>query len=550
MNNNFNGYENGIVSSAHEHATRAGLNILKNGGNAVDAAVATSFTLGVVVPPFSGIGGGGFVLIYLHDENKNIILDFREPAPSKATDSLYKLDNDGKVVNDENNIGYKAVGIPSHLSGISLVLEKYGTMNLKEVTKYAIDVARNGFQVSQFLHDIIDGDIDDAVFKFRKFPEAGKVMLKNDGSTYKLNDTLKFPELANTMENIAENGIDEFYTGKFADLIANDMNANGGLVSKDDLKNYKPIFREPLTGTYKNSEFVTMPPPSSGGVTLIQTLKLLEDVDLKSMGSNTVKSINLLSNILRVIWDDRDKIGDPKFNNIPVNDLISDSYISSLKDKINNNNKLPDNIPIRKNSHTTHFSVMDKKKNVVALTESVNDFFGSGTVTPGTGIFMNNTMHDFDPSPNTVNSVEPNKIPMSSMTPTIFFKDSEPQLILGSAAGPRIITAIIQVSLNVLEHKMSVQDAVSNPRFHFPSAIPDPTGANRLTYGKLKNKRIISLENRISKDIMTGLENIGYGLDVHSDYDFYFGGVHALATDKNKMFGGADPRRDGVVLGY
>ena len=525
--------DKGVVSSASPYASQAGLSILRKGGNAVDAAVATSLSLGVVAPAFSGIGGGGFMLIHLASSGEDFIIDYRETAPKAAGPDLFRVGDDGEVVDGENSFGHKAVGVPGSFAGLAMALERYGTMSLKVVAHDAIEYARNGFDVTSFLGYVISGNIDSAMDKFRTFPEGGKMMLKPDGAFYYAGEKLILEEMGNSIQTIADKGIEEFYRGSIGDHIANDMRENGGLISKEDLENYQPKIRKPLVGQYKGFDFVTMPPPSSGGLALIQALRILEDHDLKLTGSNTTDTIDLMSDVLGAVYPARQKVSDPEFVEVPTGELASASFIKGLRGKAATGEAVSDG-NAREDSQTSHLSVIDADRNVVALTESLECFFGSGVVAPNTSIFLNDTMHDFDPAPGGVNSIQPGKRPMSSMTPTIFFQDDQPRLVLGSAAGPRIITAVLQVALNVLEHGMNIQDAIAAPRFHFQGGV----------------EKIVRIENRLLQDVGRGLRNRGYHLDGKQDFDFYFGGVHGITAEGSKLHGGADPRRDGVAAGY
>ena len=522
--------ESGAVSSASPFASRAGLSILRHGGNAVDAAVATALTLSVTAPAFSGIGGGGFMLVYLADGGKSHIIDYREIAPKRATPDMFQVGDDGEVVNDENRRGYKAVGVPGDLKGFSLALERYGTMSIKDVAQPAIGHAKNGFEIGALLGGVLHGTVDDSVDKFRANAEAGRVMLKPDGSTYSAGEKLVQPDVGNALERIASNGIGEFYEGFVADALSKDMAANGGLVGKEDLRDYRPVLRAPLSGEYKGLKFIAMCPPSSGGLALIQLLTIFEGIDLKASGHNTAATMDRMAQVLGRVWPARQQVVDPAFGHVPTDDLLSDAFIGSLqKGAVGGGVQDP-----KFGSQTSHFSVIDRDKNAVAVTESLECFFGSGVAVPGTGIFLNDTMHDFDPVPGGRNSIQPGKRPMSSMSPTIFLKDGAPWLVVGSAAGPRIITAVLQVVLNVLEHGMDVQQAINAPRFHFQGG-PDNT---------------MWMEGRVDTRVRSELQKRGYQLDVLDDFTFAFGGVQAIIAQSGRLHAGADPRRDGVAAAY
>ena len=524
--------ESAVVTSGDPRASQAGLSMLKKGGNAVDAAVATALTLGVVQPAFSGVGGGGFMLVHLAGTGESIVIDYRETAPGRATSDMFDVGPEGEAANDESSVGFKAVGVPGTFAGLALALARYGTVTLKDAARDAIEHARSGFEVGRFLAFLMRGNIDSARDKFVASPDARRSMLKPDGSTYSEGQKLVLEELGAAIERVAVGGTGEFYDGFVAAALAREMAGNGGVVSDDDLRHYRPVTREPLVAEYKGLQIVTMPPPSSGGIALIQMLKMFEGVDLRGMGPNTPSTIDLTARGLGAVWPVRQRTSDPEFADVPVEELVSNSFVARLKEK-SNGGHAPAAIGHQDSSKTTHLSVIDAEGNVVALTESLECYFGSGVVVPGTGIFLNDTMHDFDPVPGKLNSVQPGKRPMSSMTPTVFFKDGAPILVLGSAGGPRIITSVLQVALNVLEHGMSVQEAIAAPRFHFQG------GGGTL-----------EVESRVPESVRRELAGMGYDVTVRGSLEYYFGGVHAITATDGVLHGGADPRRDGAALAY
>ena len=522
-----------MVSSASRYASEACVEVLKAGGNAVDAAVATALALSVAAPAFSGVGGGGFMLVHLAATRESHIVDYRETAPKLATPDMFRVGADGNVEGSENMMGYKAPGVPGSLAAMALALERFGTMPLSEVLKPAIRYAREGFVVGPFLGWVMDDNVDRAVDKFRGNAAAGKAMLKPDGSTYAVGETLILKDQGDTLDRVSRNGIGEFYEGFVAESLDRDMAANGGLLRKDDLREYRPQMRVPLGGSFKDIQLVTACPPSSGGIALIQLLRILEDQDLKSKGHNSAETIDLMAKVLASVYAERRHVADPGFESIPTDDLISDQKIRSLA-SASLEGKPPGGSSPSDRSQTSHLSVLDGAGNAVAATESLECFFGSGVMIPGTGVFLNDTMHDFDPVPGGINSVQPGKRPMSSMSPTIFLKDGRPLLVIGSAAGPRIITAVLQVVLNVLEHGMDIQAAIEAPRFHHQGG----------------GDRMIMMESRISAGVRADLEGRGYRVDVLEDFTYAFGGVHAVLADDGVLKGGADPRRDGVAVGF
>ena len=528
--------EVGAVSSVSPHASRAGLSILNDGGNAVDAAVATAITLSVTAPSFSGIGGGGFMLIYLAETGQSRIIDYRETAPKLATADMFEVSSDGEVVGEENRVGHKAVGVPGDMKGFALALERYGTMSLEQVMGPAIGYARDGFALTPFLGDILSAKVDDSVDKFRAYPEGGRLMLKPDGSTYGRGETLVQSDKAASLQRIAGNGIGEFYEGFIADALDKEMRDNGGLLRKEDLRDYEAELRTPLTGEFKGMRLITMCPPSSGGLALIQLLSIFEDVDLGSTGHNTAETMDRMAQALGPVYAARRHVADPAFVDVPTKKLASPAFIDGLRrgGGEEGDARLSDPRFLKGATQTSHLSVLDGKKNAVAITESLECFFGSGIAVPGTGIFLNDIMHDFDPTPGGINSIEPGKRPMSSMSPTVFLKDGAPWLVVGSAAGPRIITAVLQVVLNIVEHGMNVQEAIAAPRFHFQG------GSDKMMW----------MEGRVDPSVRADLKGRGYRITVEDDVTFMFGGVHAILSENGRIHAGADIRRDGAAAAY
>lgn len=526
----------GIVASAHRLASEAGLKVLKRGGNAVDAVVATALSLGVVAPAFSGVGGGGFMLVHLGRKGKTLYIDYRETAPALATPDMFKADADGEAVNLENSMGYKAVGVPGSIAGLTHAIEKYGNLNFKDVASHAVEYARKGFAISKILAYIMANNVDNSFEKFRRFRETGKLWLK-DGRPCRAGQMKTNKEFASALEKVCREGASAFYHGELGESLVEDMAKNGGLISSSDLSKYEIAEREPVTGTYREYEVVAMPPPSLGGTAIIQLLNLFENLDLKGMGHNRPGTIATMAKALGLVYANlRKSIADPAFVEVAVEKLTSKNFARKLWFGEGERGSAHDST--RKN-WTTHMSVVDKERNVAAITESLECFFGSGVTIPGTGICLNDTMHDFDTQRGGVNSIAPGKRPVSNMTPTLLLKDGEPFLVTGSAGGPRIVTATLQTILNVVEHGMDVQEAVDAPRIHYQG-----TGA-------------IRIESRIPRSVRTKLEGMSYSTQVPNyaqltpGYDLYFGGVHAvLIGKKGELRGGADRRRQGYVAAY
>jgi len=524
----------GIVVSANPLASRAGIAILKKGGNAIDAAVATAQTLGVTVPAFSGIGGGGFALIWLANEQKPIFMDYRERAPSSAFQDMFRVTGSGKVIADENSVGYKAVAVPGTLAGHASMLEKYGTMSLTDVIEPAIRCASRGVQVGRTLAYVWK----QSTRKLKRFKGSRAIYLHKN-RPYRQGEKITLTNLRGSLEAIAVNGHREFYYGKIADQICDDMTANNGLVTHRDLERYAPTYREPIRGTYKGFDVISAPPPSAGGSIILQALNILETYQLKSYGHNSTQSLHLLAEALsRGNMNCRTRVSDPDTSSVPTKLLISKDFArqaaADIRASAASFPPCPLNLPSMPASNTTHFVAADSDGNIVSMTESIECYFGSGVVVPGTGILLNDTMHDFDPRPGVANSVGPWKIPMSSMSPTIILKDGEPILALGSAGGPRIVSSTLQVILNVIEFGMNVKQAVDAPRIH------------------IEGDRIL-LESNTPRATIINLHKMGHKAEVRlrkdiSDPGLYFGGVHAVHFNQNATAGGADPRRDGLAV--
>ncbi len=529
-------FTSGLVVSANPIASKSGLSILKDGGNAVDAAVTTAHTLGVAAPAFSGIGGGGFALIWLAREEKAIFVDFRERAPSNAKEEMFKLTRSGRVVREENAVGYKSVAIPGAIAGHDLMIEKYGTFKWRDTLEPAIRCARRGFRVGRALGFTWKLSAN----KLKRFKESRKTYL-NRGRPYRRGEKITLPAASKDLETIAVNGAREFYNGTMAKKICDDMTSNNGLINSTDLERYKPTIREPLRGSYKDYEIVTAPPPSSGGAIILQSLNMLENYTLKSFGHNSTQCLHLLAEALaRSNLSCRTRISDPDFTDSSVGTLISKDFTKELESTISPNSaSIPTesaSYPLMPASNTSHLVVVDSEHNVVSMTESVECYFGSGITVPDTGMILNDTMHDFEPKPGMANSVAPWKIPMSSMSPTIILKNGQPIMALGSAGGPRIISSTLQALLNVIEFGMGMQDAVAAPRIH--------VHGNR-----------VQLENTLARPTATGLRKMGHSVEVRKlagkgDPGLYFGGVHAAQLSQvNNLNGAADPRRDGLAIG-
>ncbi len=508
---------------------------MKAGGNAVDAAVATSLVLGVVAPAFSGIGGGGFFMVHLKDE-ETLYIDYRETAPRGAGASMFPQDGAGAVRDSANSVGYRSVGVPGTIAGLSYALENYGNLKFAEVASQAIAFARHGFEVSPFLGAIMSNEVRDTVRKFTRFPESRNEWLK-DGRTYRKGERKVSANYARVLDLVAREGVDAFYRGDVADAIAGDMSRNDGLIDKDDLADYSLQVRKPVKGTYRGYEVHAMPPPSLGGTAIIQLLNIFEGLDMGRMGLNTADTIAAMAKALSVVWPDlRRQIGDPSFVRADTRRLVSKGYAEKLLSGRGRRHMRED---LSGSNWTSHLSVVDEDRNAAAITESLECYFGSGVIVPGTGFFLNDTMHDFDPLPGGPNSVAPGKRPVSNMTPTLLLKDGSPRLVAGSAAGPRIVTATLQTILNIVDHALGIQEAIDAPRFHYEGSGP------------------LKVESRIGSTVRKQLAKAGFEsespnyVQLKPGYDVYFGGVNAvLVGDRGELRGGADSRRQGAVAAY
>ena len=527
--------DEGMVVSQRMIASEVGAQILAQGGNAVDAAVATGLALAVVLPRAGNLGGGGFMVIYLKEEDKTIAIDYREKAPSAATRDLF-LDENGDYDRKKAQFSLLSAGVPGSVAGFHHALTRYGTLTWEEVLQPAINLAENGFVIP---HDLAN-TLASKRYRDRLSadPAASKVFFKKNKEIYSAGEILVQKDLAWTLKQLSQNGPEAFYTGEIAKLIVKEMERNGGLITLEDLKNYDVAERQPLEGSYKGYKIVSMPPSSSGGTHLIQMLNMLEDFPLKEMGFGSADTIHILAEVMKRAYADRSKyLGDSDFYKVPSS-LVSKQYAKALNKEISLDQVTPSNEVSPGNPYpyespdTTHFSVMDSYGNAVSNTYTLNFSYGSGKMIPGTGMLINNEMDDFSSKPGTpngygllgseANAIEGNKRPLSSMTPTIIFKDQKPYMVFGSPGGSRIITTVLQVALNVMEHKMNIAQAVHSPRMHH-QWLPE----------------VLMLEKGFGSDTEKLLENKGYKLYQSST----MGSVQAIVKEGNYFYGSADPRR-------
>lgn len=522
---------NGVVSTGKYETSKIGVDIIKKGGNAIDAAVAVGFALGVVEPQSSGIGGGGFMVIRFAKTGETKFIDFREIAPQNATPDMWKEDKDGKVIGNEKVVGGKSIGVPGEVKGLLYALDKYGTMSRKEVMEPAIELAENGYKVSA----VLNRDMKNSYERIEKYPATASIYL-DEGLPFEVGSTIKNPDLAKSLRNIMQEGEKAFYEGDIAKAIVKSTQDAGGLLTMEDMKNYDIRVNEPLVGNYRGYEIITSAPPSSGGAHVIQILNILENFDMKNIKPGSVEYYHLFSEVIKMAFADRAKFcGDTEFVDVPVKGIISKNYAKELAKKIDmkKSKKYIEGDPWKWNESkdTTHYSIVDKEGNIVAVTKTVNDVFASGVVAEGTGILLNDEMDDFDTGHGKANSVEPNKKPLSSMSPTIVLKDGKPVMSLGAPGATRIITGVAQVISLVLDYGMDIQDAINFPRIH--------DSYEKLVY-----------ETRIDSSVIKKLKSMGHTLEKEGDW-FEYPCVQGVTMEENgKLRGGADPRRDGKALGY
>jgi gamma-glutamyltranspeptidase/glutathione hydrolase len=544
--------KNGMVSSVSEIASQVGVDVLKRGGNAVDAAVAVGLALAVVWPPAGNLGGGGFMVIR-QANGKATAIDYREMAPAAAHRNVY-LDDKGEYIKESSTYGHAAAGVPGTVAGLAYALEKYGTMKWAEVAKPARRLASEGFPVWYQLERSLTG----ASERLARYPETKRIFLR-DGKPYETGEIFKQPELAAVFERMIKRGPREFYEGKTAQLIEDSMRraANGGKVwmTVEDLKNYKVVEREPLRGVYRGHEIITMPPPSSGGVAMIEMLNILERYDLKSMGAGSSQAIHVMVEAMRRAFADRAQfMGDPDFAKVPVAGLVSRKYADKLaatidlerastSQDVRNGDPLP-----YESGETTHFTVVDEAGNIASNTYTLNASYGNKITVEGAGFLLNNEMDDFTAKPGTpnlygliqgeANAVAARKRPLSAMTPTIVMKDGKPWLALGSPGGPTIINTVTQVIINIIDHGMDIQQAIDWPRVHH-QWMPD-----QIKYEPFG----------LAPDAIKRLQEMGHIFSDKPDSEGgrYMGDVEGvMIEDKTGIrLGGSDPRRDGKSIGY
>ena len=544
-----------MVATVHPEASKVGVAILQQGGNAIDAAVAVGFALAVVYPEAGNIGGGGFMLFRRADGEVHFV-DYREKAPAKATANMY-LDSQGNVIPDLSTIGYKAIGVPGSVAGLVYAQKHWGKLTLKQVMEPAIHLARDGF--------VLDYDEANAFrdSQLAEFPESHRIF-QRDGDYYQQGDVFKQPELARTLQRIADDP-DDFYHGSLAKELAASVEKGGGLITADDLAQYQVKERQPIHGTYRGYEIISAPPPSSGGIALVEILNILEGYDLTKQGDRSAQSIHLTAEAFqRAFFDRAEFLGDPDYSKIPVAQLIDKRYGNAWRETIplrratpsadlrrpsvfsqldSYASSHPQPKGVREPDHTTHYSVVDSEGNAVSVTTTLNDGFGSRVTAEGLGFLLNDEMDDFSSKPGVpnlygllqgpANAIGPGKRPLSAMTPTIVLKNGKLFLVLGSPGGPTIITTVANILMGVVDYGLNIEQAVNAPRFH-DQWMPD---------------QILMESVGFSPDTIGILERMGHKIKMAHGY---WGDAECIAVDDKtgELLGASDGRNGGKAVGY
>jgi gamma-glutamyltranspeptidase/glutathione hydrolase len=531
--------EHGLVVAQEKISARIGADILKRGGNAIDAAVATGFAMAVSYPRAGNIGGGGFMVIHLAKTNEDIAIDYREMAPAKATRDMF-LGADGKPDPAKSRDSALGIGVPGTVAGLALALEKYGSgkFTLTELLQPSIALARDGFVVTEDLADTLP----QWYRRLAKWPASATIFARPDGSSLKEGDKLVQADLAATLSAIAEQGPRGFYQGPVADKLAKAITDAGGIMTTDDLKSYAAVVRTPVRGTYRGYDIVSMPQPSSGGVVLLETLNILEGFQLAEMAQGSAPSLHLMIEAMKRGYADRARyLGDPSFVNAPIAALTSKDYAAKLRAGIDPDRATPSAdlqapaLQPHEGNNTTHFSVVDSFGNAVANTTTLNFSYGVGLVAEGTGVLLNNELDDFTAAPGAANAFGlvgyeanlpgPGKRPLSSMSPTIVLKDGKPVLVTGSPGGSRIISTVLQVIVNVIDYKMDVAAAVAAPRLHH-QWLPDE----------------VRFEPGFPDDVLAALKARGHRVIESMGYS----SANSILVTSNGLLGAADPRTRGA----
>ncbi|MCS7025438.1 MAG: gamma-glutamyltransferase [Bryobacteraceae bacterium] len=526
-----------IVVAQEPHATEVGVDVLRAGGNAVDAAVAVAFALAVTYPVAGNLGGGGF-LLYRSAQGETEFFDFRERAPAAASRDMY-LDSSGNLTR-ESMIGWKAAAVPGTVHGLETAHKKYGSKPWASLLAPAIKLAY-GFPVSYALAE----SLRFSAKLLDRFPESRRIFLR-DGKYFEPGDKLVQPELARTLQRLARGGAKEFYEGETARKLAAEMKANGGLITQEDLRNYRTVMRRPLEGSYKGYQILTAPPPSSGGVGILQMMGMLEPSGYEKYGAGSAAAIHFVAETMRRYYADRSEhLADPDFHPVPLSALLNPQYLAKRRASIRPDRATPSDevkagdFHLPESAETTHFSIVDPAGNAVALTYTINGGYGNGVTVPGLGFLLNNEMDDFAAKPGVpnmfglvqgeANAIQPYKRPLSSMTPTIVLKDGKLFMVVGAPGGSRIITGVLQVILNVIDFGMNVQEAIDAPRFHHQWR-PDQ----------------LSLESGFSPDTIELLKQRGHQIRSIPNVAL----VEAIVVENGFLAGGSDRRAHGKAAGF
>jgi gamma-glutamyltranspeptidase/glutathione hydrolase len=534
--------EHGMVASQEATATRIGLDVLKRGGNAVDAAVTVGFALAVTLPSAGNIGGGGFMLVRDAASGEVVAIDYREKAGGRASHDMF-LDAAGNADPEKSRNSGLAVGVPGTVAGLALALQRYGTITLRQALAPAIELAEHGITVSPELA----ASLKNAAERLHRWPSSARVFYHQDGTPYAPGETLVQSDLARSLRRIADEGPSGFYDGPVARAIVDEVDRAGGNLTLDDLEAYQAVVRTPVAGSYRGYEIRSMPPPSSGGVLIVEILNTLEGVPISYLGPNSAETIHMMAEAMKYAYADRSQyLGDPDFFDVPVKALTSKAYAKAILGRISRNRATPaaeirpGDLAPYESPDTTHFSVVDRAGNAVANTYTLNFGYGLGLVAEGTGILLNNELDDFSAKPGTpnaygliggaANAVGPGKRPLSSMSPTIVLKDGKPFLVTGSPGGSRIITTTLQVIMNVIDHDMNIAEATYAPRIHH-QWLPDE----------------LRIEEGISPDTIRLLEQMGHHVVVEDT----MGSTQSIMVTDQGLFGCSDPRTPGdLTLGY
>jgi gamma-glutamyltranspeptidase/glutathione hydrolase len=532
----------GMVATQEATATRIGLEVLEHGGNAVDAAVSVAFALAVTLPNAGNLGGGGFMLVHDAGRGETVAIDYREKAGSNAFRDMF-LDEAGNADPRKSRESGLAVGVPGTVAGLALALQRYGTITLKDALAPAIKLAEEGITISPELA----ASLKAADGRLRRWPSAAAIFYHPDGTPYEPGETLVQKDLAKSLRTIAQQGPSGFYDGPVARAIVAAVGRAGGHLTLDDLEAYRAIVRAPVAGTYRGYQILSMPPPSSGGVHIIEILNTLEDVPIRTLGANSAETIHMMAEAMKYAYADRSAyLGDPDFVDVPIKALTSKAYGRAILAKIDREHATPataikpGDLTPYESPDTTHFSVVDEAGNAVANTYTLNFGYGLGLVADGTGILLNNELDDFSAKPGApnaygliggaANAVEPSKRPLSSMSPTIVLKDGKTFLVTGSPGGSRIITTTLQVIMNVIDHDMNVAEATYAPRIHH-QWLPDE----------------LRVEQGLSPDTIRLLGEMGHHVVVRDP----MGSTQSIMVTDDGLYGCSDPRTPGdLTLGY